>query len=265
MSNLKKVLSISLSGKILVIAALGTSLNISQAKPANALAAGGIGGAFSLAAYYLCVEKKRSSCELLLLDPPGDNITNLGFTVKYNPGKIAFDSNPTPYFFCDFSSGTLCPPTDPQSGIQPILDGNFIVANHPQSNRNNTSFTYTNDILTNTVSLNYDLSANPADASIGTNFFGLEFNVLVPYNAVQYFDQPGDYDISFENTVCTNDSVPPTSCGSPDGRVGVNFIQVPEPSSLLSLLIFGTLGAASTLNRKLKPSKSSENETTRSL
>jgi hypothetical protein len=93
----------------------------------------------------------------------------------------------------------------------------------------------------------------------------LEFNVLVPYNAVQYFDQPGDYDISFENTVCTNDSVPPTSCGSPDGRVGVNFIQVPEPSSLLSLLIFGTLGAASTLNRKLKPSKSSENETTRSL
>lgn len=37
---------------------------------------------------------------------------------------------------------------------------------------------------------------------------------------------------------------------------------IPEPASTLSLLALGTLGAASTLNRKLKPSKSSEKETT---
>jgi len=38
---------------------------------------------------------------------------------------------------------------------------------------------------------------------------------------------------------------------------------VPEPSSILSLLTLGTLGAASTLKRKLKPSKPTEKETTK--
>lgn len=40
-------------------------------------------------------------------------------------------------------------------------------------------------------------------------------------------------------------------------------ISVPEPTSALSLFAFGILGVASTLNRKLKPSKSSEKETTK--
>lgn len=38
---------------------------------------------------------------------------------------------------------------------------------------------------------------------------------------------------------------------------------VPEPTSTLSLLALGTLGAASTLKRKLKPSKSNKKETTK--
>lgn len=38
---------------------------------------------------------------------------------------------------------------------------------------------------------------------------------------------------------------------------------VPEPTSTLSFLALGTLGAASTLKRKLKPSKSTEKETTK--
>ncbi|MFN9674076.1 MAG: PEP-CTERM sorting domain-containing protein [Microcystis sp.] len=38
---------------------------------------------------------------------------------------------------------------------------------------------------------------------------------------------------------------------------------VPEPTSTLSLLVLGTLGAASTLKRKLKSSKSTEKETTK--
>ncbi|MDJ0545043.1 MAG: PEP-CTERM sorting domain-containing protein, partial [Microcystis sp. M53601_WE4] len=38
---------------------------------------------------------------------------------------------------------------------------------------------------------------------------------------------------------------------------------VPEPTSILGLLALGTLGAASTLKRKLKPSKSTEKETTK--
>jgi hypothetical protein len=40
-------------------------------------------------------------------------------------------------------------------------------------------------------------------------------------------------------------------------------VPIPEPSSTLALLALGTLGAASTLKRKLKPSKSSEKETTK--
>jgi len=38
---------------------------------------------------------------------------------------------------------------------------------------------------------------------------------------------------------------------------------IPEPSTVLSLLALGTLGAASTFKRKLKPSKSAEKETTK--
>ncbi|WP_287076142.1 MULTISPECIES: PEP-CTERM sorting domain-containing protein [unclassified Microcystis] len=39
--------------------------------------------------------------------------------------------------------------------------------------------------------------------------------------------------------------------------------KVPEPSTVISLLTLGTLGAASTLKRKLKPSQSTEKETTK--
>ena len=38
---------------------------------------------------------------------------------------------------------------------------------------------------------------------------------------------------------------------------------VPEPASILSLLALGTIGAASALKRKIKPSQSSEKETTK--
>lgn len=60
----------------------------------------------------------------------------------------------------------------------------------------------------------------------------------------------------------------PTVCPVPGGNRLLldeptdKCITVPEPSSLLYLFALGTLGAASTLKRKLKPSKSSEKETT---
>jgi hypothetical protein len=61
----------------------------------------------------------------------------------------------------------------------------------------------------------------------------------------------------------------PSITTSVNGRFGPNFqfqvisTSVPEPTSTLSLLALGTLGAASTLKRKLKPSKSAEKETTK--
>jgi hypothetical protein len=44
---------------------------------------------------------------------------------------------------------------------------------------------------------------------------------------------------------------------------GTAYARAPEPTSTLSLLALGTLGAASTFKRKLKPSKSSEKETSK--
>ncbi|MFN5970186.1 MAG: DUF4082 domain-containing protein [Microcystis sp.] len=61
----------------------------------------------------------------------------------------------------------------------------------------------------------------------------------------------------------------PSITASDNGRFGPNFqfqvisTSVPEPTSTLSLLALGTLGAASTLKRQLKPSKSTEKETTK--
>jgi hypothetical protein len=49
--------------------------------------------------------------------------------------------------------------------------------------------------------------------------------------------------------------------GCPGSCLGA--IQVPEPTSTLGLLALGTLGAASTLKRKLKSSQSTEKETTK--
>ncbi|GCA92866.1 PEP-CTERM sorting domain-containing protein [Microcystis aeruginosa] len=48
------------------------------------------------------------------------------------------------------------------------------------------------------------------------------------------------------------------------GSVTANGIEViPEPSSILGIITLGTLGAASTLKRKLKPCQSTEKETTK--
>lgn len=53
--------------------------------------------------------------------------------------------------------------------------------------------------------------------------------------------------------------------GSPSGTIfGAHIrVNVPEPSSIIGLAVLSTLGAASTLKRKLKPSQSSEKETTK--
>ncbi|RPH91037.1 MAG: PEP-CTERM sorting domain-containing protein, partial [Chroococcales cyanobacterium metabat2.561] len=43
----------------------------------------------------------------------------------------------------------------------------------------------------------------------------------------------------------------------------VSLVHTPEPTSVLSLFALGTLGAASTLKRQIKPSQSEEKETTK--
>ncbi|CCI02534.1 PEP-CTERM sorting domain-containing protein [Microcystis aeruginosa] len=59
------------------------------------------------------------------------------------------------------------------------------------------------------------------------------------------------------------DSVQSKKQTSPFTAYNYTFKMVPEPTSTLSFLALGTLGAASTLKRKLKPSQSTEKETTK--
>ncbi|NCS54833.1 MAG: PEP-CTERM sorting domain-containing protein [Microcystis aeruginosa G13-05] len=64
--------------------------------------------------------------------------------------------------------------------------------------------------------------------------------------------QPSDFD--FCNQACINGTV---------RILDVSLVHTPEPTSVLSLFALGTLGGALTLKRQIKPSKSSEKETTK--
>ncbi|BCU11307.1 MULTISPECIES: PEP-CTERM sorting domain-containing protein [Microcystis] len=68
-------------------------------------------------------------------------------------------------------------------------------------------------------------------------------------------------------TGMTTSGITPATTGSDKTTVfkitDFKSAKVPEPNSTLSLLALGTLGAASTLKRKLEPSQSTEKETTK--
>jgi hypothetical protein len=90
------------------------------------------------------------------------------------------------------------------------------------------------------------------------SFGGIAFNIqegtlIEPY---QVFAR-SDFNSTWSNPPGFSDYA-----GCPGSCVGVVEV-VPEPTSTLSLLALGTLGAASTLKRKLKPSQSTEKETTK--
>ena len=233
-------------------------------RPASAVIVTGVTGNpvptfASLVAYRICVRKNRPNCGvLLILDPPGNNVSQIGFTMKYDTNKIKIGPDPSAFFFCDFSDGGVCPPIETQTGVAELLEGDFPL----QGPRPGTVFTFTNNEDTGTLTLDYNLTANPADGTGDRNFFGFDLDVLTSFNAVEYFEQPGNYDIYFERFSCTANGIA-DSCGSSNPVAGINFIKVPEPSSILSILALGTLGAASTLKRQLKSSNSTEKETTK--
>lgn len=72
----------------------------------------------------------------------------------------------------------------------------------------------------------------------------------------------GIWDLAVDASFSSRETVPTVGSGFIDVKVIVAD-PIPEPSSILGFLALGTLGAASTLKRKLKPSKSSEKETTK--
>ena len=67
----------------------------------------------------------------------------------------------------------------------------------------------------------------------------------------------GDFITLFSQLHISGSLIQPTT-------VNIRYtVPVPDPSTILSLLTLGTLGTASTLKRKLKPSKSTEKEKTK--
>ena len=85
-----------------------------------------------------------------------------------------------------------------------------------------------------------------------------------PYlqNLERYTTQGSESLFSFYSDILTEtDNL--LNNGISQGEVSADGKKVPEPTSTLSLLALGTLGAASTLKRKLKSSQSTEKETTK--
>jgi len=90
-------------------------------------------------------------------------------------------------------------------------------------------------------------------------FSDVDYNVQYPSIAPPGTPIPPRVDATYR--VLTN--ILGTSCDDCTGDGPVKIELIPEPTSTLSLLALGTLGAASTLKRKLKPSKSTGKETTK--
>jgi hypothetical protein len=103
----------------------------------------------------------------------------------------------------------------------------------------------------NTANANGINPANLAFVNSSTGFGG-------PFYEIGFDDSPG-FELAFGRSPNVLASVAfPVTFGTVQ-----QVQQVPEPASLFGLGVLSTLGAASTLKRKLKPSQSIEKETTK--
>ena len=96
--------------------------------------------------------------------------------------------------------------------------------------------------------------SNPADLAFVNSSTGLGG----PLYGIGYDGAPG-----FEIAINTSPNVAASVAFSVTFGTVQQVQQVPEPASLFGLGVLSTLGAASTLKRKLKPSQSIEKETTK--
>ncbi|MCP2729125.1 PEP-CTERM sorting domain-containing protein [Symplocastrum sp. BBK-W-15] len=110
---------------------------------------------------------------------------------------------------------------------------------------------------------------------VNNQIFSRKFNIANPVFGekwqIKSFDfvtpdlgiKAGDINFMANKGTYTQDAGVPGGGGVMFSIKNLQTKHVPEPTSTLSVLALGTLGAASTLNRKLKPSKSTEKETTK--
>ena len=218
---------------------------------AFALTPGSDRGLWSITDYPRCKrETGFSRFDCFLFDPPLDSgVEQIGFQLQYDSSKIQILPELSG-FLCDFSSNGDCPVPGNVTGDVQLGDP-----------RNNTTANLS--VTGNTVTFIHDLSGNPTPPIVGeTFFFGLAYKLLVPFSKLVPTDTPetGDIFQVSEGNFCVTVSRE-NKCGSTNPTFGYLVTPIPEPTSTLSLLALGTLGAVSTLKRKLKPSKFTEKET----
>ena len=194
-----------------------------------------------------------------LWDPPVQEVTSFSLEFSFNPEHFSpiFGSAG---FFCSFTNTGSCPVLEPGIGTQPIeITAEPII---PGSAIGNSSV----NIGSNSVSVDVTFSSPIAGQSEDEIFFGMAFQPL--------FEVTGNTRVIYSRELLPNASYSLTSfscttlngqneCGSRNFTRSFRVEKTNEPTSTLSLLALGTLGAASTLKRKLKSSKLTEKETTK--
>lgn len=193
--------------------------------------------AASLAAYGACrlFGGTPGDCNFLWLDPVGTDVTWVSFDLTFDTASIAIGS--TPFFGCEFAASGTCVPVEVVTvgGVQsPLADFSATTAEITTPRPTASAPVFLVDNTLGTASLTWNLASNPVPGVEGAqNFFGIEvISNLGPIVGVEYFDQPGSYDLSFASFSCTTQDN--STCGSATPITGINFI-VPEPSTLLLL------------------------------
>jgi len=128
-------------------------------------------------------------------------------------------------------------------------------------NTADTSFIYgTGQFLVNATSSTLTFNTANADGSNPANlaFVNSSTGFVGPLYGIGYDGNPG-----FEIAINTSPDVAASVAFPVTFGTVQQVQQVPEPASLFGLGVLSTLGAASTLKRKLKPSQSIEKETTK--
>jgi hypothetical protein len=206
-----------------------------------------------------------------LADPPSGIFYSGTFTYHYdsnvmeilNSGWLgSWGADPT----------LLAPPVNPDLWDGPNGEPTIITLQQPNSNL---SASIVDDIPNGlrTISFNWGSTGHPEDSPDPFNFFAttFEFKKTAKITYLGDFTAPpptANFFLSNDTFKCSIPTLPPPDdtiikeCGRP---VTSYFLvtAVPDPSSILGLLALGTLGAASTLKRKLKPSQSIKKETTK--
>jgi hypothetical protein len=115
----------------------------------------------------------------------------------------------------------------------------------------------------------YSDTSGDFDITTFTDIEGIQSLLLTPTFPINVPGEYGNINFTYESTAFATPEdqfvgfsiIAEGTTGSEEQLSEVKC--VPEPSTILSLLSLGTLGAVSTLKRKLKPSQSTEKETTK--